>query len=356
MLLDEERYQSIARYLGPKPKWAVPIARGLNFLRKAERCWDPWILKDDDIYRIFYLKGSATKGPWWSVGKICCATSPDLKQWNDLGVMIEPNPDGLWESARLLAGSTYKENGIYYLFYGAAGGNDIMSEGIGLATSKDGWHWQRRSSPFLKPDYDNPYYGRYETHFQWRDPYIVRDHKDGRYYMFITATNKGGAPSQFRGCVALAVADKLSGPYDLLPPAALPLIDGTEESIYREMERPQVIWKNDQYHLFFSCWRPWVNPKWVKKVGAEKIASASLYWYVSDQITGPFKPAKEKPVVDGSWNTGLYATNLFPAPDNPEEFIAYGWFYRMNIVEVAPIYRVVWKNNSIKIVYSPFNR
>jgi beta-fructofuranosidase len=351
MLLEEKQYQRIARYLGSKPRWTVPVSKGFQFLRKGEPCWDPWILKDDDAYRIFYLIGTPKKGePWWSEARICGGISSDLKHWDDLGVLLEPNSETSWESARLLAGSAYKEDDIYYLFYGGAGGINIRNEGIGLATSKDCLNWQRPSSPFLKPDDDNPYYGKYGDHFFWRDPYVVRDHKDGRYYMFVTAVSKEGEPSEFRGCVALAVADKLSGSYTLLPPAASPTLEGTKESIYKEMERPQVIWKNGKYHLFFSCWKLWVNPKWEQR---KEVTSCSLYWYVSEEITGPFKPVSEKPIVEGSSRSGLYAINLLPAPDRPDEFIAYGWYHRMRTIEVAPIYRVIWKDDSIEIKYSP---
>ena len=51
----------------------------------------------------------------------------------------------------MLAGCAYKEGDVYYLFYSAAGNGDIESwhEGIGLATSTDGLHWQRYSTKNL---------------------------------------------------------------------------------------------------------------------------------------------------------------------------------------------------------------
>ncbi|MGI2904279.1 glycoside hydrolase family 68 protein, partial [Tolypothrix sp. VBCCA 56010] len=165
----------------------------------------------------------------------------------------------------------------------------------------------------------------------------------------ICAFLKEGGEGKFRGCVGVAVADKITGPYELLPPAAISVVEGTKESAYYEMERPQVIYKNGKYHLFFSCWTKWLNPKWIEKVGQEQITNSSLYCYVSDHITGPFKPVNEKPVVKGSDKTGMYGINFFSALDNPEEFIAYGWYHRRMTLAISPVYQVRWNNNSIEI-------
>lgn len=58
-----------------------------------------------------------------------------------------------WEAGRMLVGCALKENGIYYLFYSAAGpGVEFLNEGIGLATSTDGRHWLRHSTTeLIKP-------------------------------------------------------------------------------------------------------------------------------------------------------------------------------------------------------------
>lgn len=322
--------------------------------------WDPWILKDGDVYRLFYLVGPRGSGTWWMEGTIHSAISTDMKHWENLGIVLKPKPANAWESGRQLAGCTHKENGIYYLFYSAAGkGVKIMNEGIGLATSVDGLHWQPySSSELVKPKEDNRWYGQFKRqlgkseydYFQWRDPYIVKDYETGKYYMFMCAALKEGGEGKFRGCIGLAVADKITGPYELLPPAAVPVIDGTNESPYYEMERPQVIHKNGKYHLFFSCWTMWLNPKWVQKVGQDKLTDSSLYWYVSDRITGPFKPVSEVPVVKGSEKTEIYGTNFFLVSDKPEEFMAYGWYRKGMTLAISPTVRVCWNNNSIEIM------
>lgn len=348
-------------------KWKSIARHFLRYVGKSELNWDPWILKDGDIYRLFYLR--SLNGPifrrWWEAdSKIYGAISTDMKQWKDIGLILDIEPSNAWEAGRLCAGSTYKENGIYYLFYSAAdkGGagekvkkGEKVTEQIGLATSTDGFHWERFSNqPCLRADENNGWYGRSingsYNYFHWRDPFIVKDQESGKYYMFFSTYSKGDGANQHRGaCIGLAVAEKMAGPYELLPPAATPVLDGTKESPFREMERPQVIYKDGKYHLFFSTFLPNVNPQWIEKVGVDKVTDSSLYWYVSDTITGPFQPVSERPIVEGSEKTGIYGMNFFPALDNSEDFIAHGWRYRIFTLEVSPIYQVQWQVNSITI-------
>lgn len=86
-------------------------------LRRIEPMnWDQWILKDGDVYRMFYLRGTPETIPWWASGKICGAISSDMKHWQDIGTILEPEPANYWESGRMCAGCTYKEDGISHLF------------------------------------------------------------------------------------------------------------------------------------------------------------------------------------------------------------------------------------------------
>ncbi len=132
--------------------------------------------------------------------------------------------------------------------------------------------------------------------------------------MFITASCKG-EHSVFKGCIGLAVSDQINGPYEVLPPVTYPVISETKEGVYYEMERPQVIYRDEKYHLFFSSATSLINQKWIKQVGKGRITNSSLYWYISDKVTGPFVPSSGKPVVKGSESTELYGTNIIEAPN-----------------------------------------
>ncbi len=357
--------QKILTYLEPLPTgsqdWATAgmIERGkfkisetvtgiLRSLRQSEPMnWDPWILQDGDVYRMFYLRGLEGQTPWWTISKICCAVSPDMQQWQDLGSILEPEPANDWESGRICAGCTYKEDGVYYLFYSAGGKEEphLKNEAIGLAVSHDGLHFSRTSNNYLlKPDDGDRWYGRsnWTGHFHWRDPYIFKDDKTGSYYMFICASSK--VPGNFQGCVALAVADKISGPYKLLPPAVEAPANTVEDWPYYHMERPQVIYKGGKYHLFFSCFKMLMNQKWLQ-LSHKRITNSSLFWYISDHITGPYQPInKDDFIVRGSEKTGMYGTNFLQISTESEEFVAYGWYHRLHALAVSQAFRATWKD------------
>ncbi|KAF3889387.1 MULTISPECIES: family 43 glycosylhydrolase [Nostocales] len=321
----------------------------LRSLRRGQpMVWDPWILKDGDIYRLFYLEGLEGQIPWWTISKICGAISTDMKQWQYLGTILEPEPANDWESGRVCAGCTYKEDGVYYLFYSAGGKEPphLRNEAIGLATSTDGIHFSRYSHrPLLMPEKDDSWYGRsnWTGHFHWRDPYIFKDEHTGNYYMFICAGSK--VSGNFQGCVGLAVADKISGPYKLLPPAVEAPVNASDWPYYH-LERPQVIYKNGKYNLFFSCFKQFFNPNWLQKVKHKRVTNSSLYWYIADNIAGPYEPVdNDEYIVKGSEKTGMYGTNFLQISDEPEEFIAYGWYHRIHALEVSKAFQVIWKHS-----------
>jgi predicted GH43/DUF377 family glycosyl hydrolase len=327
-----------------------------SFRRNHPMNWDPWILKDSgpcgvreaNRYRMFYLQGVEGQTPWWITSHICGAVSTDLHHWEDLGILIAPNPEQPLESGRISAGCALKENDTLYLFYSSGGkeGKAFKSEAIGLATSTDGLHWQRHYDHFpLVPTDDDPWYGRcnWTNHFHWRDPYVFKDPKSGQYHMFICASSK--TPGHFQGCVGLAVSDRIDGPYKIQPPVAVTPPETADKWPFYHMERPQVIFKNNQYHLFFSCFRMFLNPAWVKQ-HPRHLTTSSLHWYVFDRITGPYRPAEiNHAIVPGSETTGLYATSLLDITPGSDEFMAYGWYHRLHALEVSPQFRMQWNRD-----------
>ncbi len=321
-------------------------------IRQGYRVWDAILFRDNDRYLLYYLTASRTVKPFWSAGSMEAAQSTDLQNWQYLGPVLEPDRDREWESGRMLSGSVFKEKNIYYFFYSAASKNELLHERIGLATSVDGCRWQRRSEPFLESD--DRYYGARGRNFNgciirhvpWRDPFPFKDFKTGRYYLFITSVLKSDA-STFYGCIAVATSDRIDGCYEILPPAVCPILENTGEGIYAEMERPQVIYKYDRYHLFFSTSPKYINPKWLERVGSTQISLSSLYWYTSDCVTGPYVPSSATPVVKGSDRTGLYGTNFIVGPDG--NLFACGCNRATMTLEVTPRFPVIWNQNRLEI-------
>jgi tetratricopeptide (TPR) repeat protein len=332
-----------------QPGYAPQARRGYYF-------WDAILFKDNNLYRLFYLMGDSKASPYWSVGEVGAAISYDMEKWEYIGVVLQPEPAHEWQSGRMLAGSVYKENGIYYFFYSASPPKPLtLNEGIGIATSTDGISWQRSSNQIINLDTLDTEIYSYSIrstmggikHFACRDPYIFKDTKNNDYYLFIT-TSCQGKNFTFRGCIGLAVSSNINGPYKVLQPVVYPLIPETEEGIFYEMERPQVIYREGKYHLFFSCATHLINSHWIKQVGREGITDSSLYWYVSENITGPFVPTSAKPIVKGSEKTGLYGTSFVEAPNG--ELIACGSNILSYTLEVSPRFPVRWENGCIEII------
>lgn len=296
--------------------------------------WDPWVLKDDDQYRLFYLSGQPDQEPWWKSSSIYGAVSSDLMHWQHQGPVLEPLADQGWESGRIFAGNCYKEQGRYYLFYSAASAQDFDQETIGLATSTDGVTWQRQPEPLLKLPGKELIYGRCDrtNHLHWRDPAIYKDPASGKYYLYFCAflTGMGSGTAHYLGGVGLAVADQIAGPYQLLPPPAGPTAETAATWPFYHLERPQILYLEGQFHLFFSCFKEFVNPQWLATSERNAITDSTLYWYIADSITGPFRPIAPVPVVAGSHSTGLYGTQFFLLNSTEErsEMVVLGWFHQ----------------------------
>ncbi|MEL6263070.1 MAG: family 43 glycosylhydrolase [Cyanobacteria bacterium J06631_12] len=349
-------------------------------LDQAAPCWDPWILKEEDGYRLFYLSGRTDQDPWWGTSWICGAHSQDLQRWQHMGPILEPLSNEGWESGRLFAGSAYKIQGRYYLFYSAASKDDIASEAIGLATSDDGVQWQRSHRPLLawseadavqaSPGVSYAGRCRWASHLHWRDPYIVQSVETQKYYLFFCASL--GHTDRYQGGLGVAIADQLGGPYQLLPPAAGPGVEsismGTTPSVnqalwpFYHLERPQIIFFQGRYHLFFSCFKQFVNPLWLEQLGTHTVSDSTLYWYVSDNIMGPFLPSSSLPVVLGSEKTGLYGTTFFDLPPSdtdvelansePFEMKVIGWYSKDYRLAIAQEFSAIWTSESLKILAS----
>ncbi|NEQ24715.1 MAG: hypothetical protein F6K28_37535, partial [Microcoleus sp. SIO2G3] len=99
----------------------------------------------------------------------------------------------------------------------------------------------------------------------------------------------------------------------------------------------------------FSCFRIYLNPVWLGQVNSRRITNSTLYWYVSDAVTGPYRSifADESPgggvaIVPGSDRVGMYGMNFLPTNDRLDEFIAYGWYHRLHTLGVSPALRASW--------------
>ncbi len=90
--------------------------------------------------------------------------------------ILSPKPEHTWESLAVCNPGAWYENGTYYLLYRAAGDDEKHVIRFGLATSRDGFNFQRAGDePIFSPSVDGPDAGCIE------DARIVK--LDGHYFI-----------------------------------------------------------------------------------------------------------------------------------------------------------------------------
>lgn len=102
--------------------------------------------------------------------------------------VLAPHPDHPWENLAVCNPGVWYEDGLFTMIYRAAGDDFDHVIRFGLATSRDGIHFERASrEPLLGPSEDGPDAGCIE------DPRIVK--LDGHYY--VTYAYRAFRPRQY---------------------------------------------------------------------------------------------------------------------------------------------------------------
>ncbi len=297
----------------------VGVNKHTSYAPKDAHLWDSWILQDADVYRLYHLHApkSLDVEERHDNASIHGAISTDMRNWTDVGEILGPGPKGAWDDKTIWTGETIRHKERYLLFYTGRNNADGELQRIGLATSSDGVHFERGEKPLLEPD------GRwYETTEEspiikaWRDPTVVRDDSTGKYLMYFTAKTKDG-DENYKGCIGIAVADNIEGPYEAQAPVLAP-------GKFAQMEVPQIIQRAGKVFLLFNSLEHDYSPEWAKKIGG---AQTGLVAYVGDSLRGPFEPMLGHGVVVGT-ESNLYTVKLEKDPERPGEYVAYGWYMR----------------------------
>lgn len=289
---------------------------------KGKFLWDLWFIKDKGKYHTFYLQAKKTKDPEKrhnakvSIGH---AVSEDLKKWKKLPTALKPGRKGNWDDIALWTGSVIKRGKKYYMFYTGRNSkkNVMWIQKIGLAISNDLINWKKfEGNPILEAD--KRYYemsnGRNKLGKvgAWRDPFVFKGPKSGRYYMTISARKKGKR-REYNGCIALAESSDLIN-WKILPPILAP-------GRYDEMETSQVVYNKGKYYLFFGvAWKNLYEPQWEKKVGTH----TGLHCYYSQNLRGKYKPVNGNGVVVEHAEK-IYDIRLLHK--RGDEYIAIGWLH-----------------------------
>ncbi len=266
-------------------------------LRLADRwVWDSWLADTGSEYHLFYLQAPRSLGDQLerhfnaSVGH---AVSTDLRQWTELGTVLEAGPPGSWQGMAVWTGSVIEHEGTWYMFYtGTRRAKRGAEQRVGLATSTDLATWTKHGAdPVI--ELDDRWYERVEFD-AWRDPWVMRDPDGAGFHALITARANHG-PTDARGVIGHAWSPDLLA-WEVRPPLSDP-------GEFGHLEVPQAEVVEGTAVLLFS-------------VGLERFSHArrarlpneegGTYLAVGESVLGPWDiaGARRLPVPD------LYAARL----------------------------------------------
>jgi len=288
---------------------------------EGQYIWDSWIVEDEGTLHRYALS-APTKGitpnERHQHAFVRHAVSKDSgASWKDLGAAIEPQPMGtwpdhvIWTSSVLLRKDAEGKKEFLMFITGRSGGDEDWTQQIGLARSRDGQHFSVPEvilSPQETLGYDIS--DGDGIIMAWRDPFLIRDPKDGRWHMLFSAKSKDGC-GVIRPTVGHAVAeDESLTHWSLRPPMELP-------QYYRQVEVPYMLHRNGRYYLFVSTQ---ANPRMEANAGKE----AAFRGYVGDSITGPWSLIYED--SDRVYGHKIYAPTLFEKKHGSGDYGAVTFF------------------------------
>ena len=166
----------------------------------------------------------------------------DLATWTRLPDPL-PEPSAFDDLASW-TGCTVRGEDAWWLFTtGLSRADDGRVQRIGAATSADLTAWNRTG---LVLEADPAHYQLSSESWveeAWRDPWVVRG-DDGRWHMYVTARDVGGAPGC--GVVGHAVSEDLAR-WEVRPPLSSPT------GVFEWLEVISVVRVEGRWVLLFSC-------------------------------------------------------------------------------------------------------
>ena len=214
--------------------------------------WDSWMVDDGATFHLYFLRAPRTlRDPSrrHSHAQIGYATSRDLREWTDHGVVLGPTP-GSWDDLAVWSGSVARgDDGVWRMYYTAINtrGHELKDQQIGLAESDDMYRWHKvGDAPIVSvdPRLYRTLDGNSAASETWRDPFVYRD-PDGGWRMLMTARIAGGRRND-DGVLAAARSSDMRR-WEVLPPVTAA---GTG---FGQMEVPQIRVVNGQPVLVFTC-------------------------------------------------------------------------------------------------------
>lgn len=270
--------------------------------------WDFWLLRRPGAYHLFYLQAPRDlPNPEMrhALATVGHAISPNLRDWDYQGTVLQPGPKGSWDDRAIWTGSLSVRGKTFYMLYTGT----CLEEGgkiqrIGLAVSRDLIHWDKHpANPLIEAD--PRWYGDERaspfSERAWRDPYVIHCKPENAFYSFITARTKEG-PVKSQGCIALARSGNLVD-WEVLPPLRTP-------HAFLQMEVPQCVSHEGRCYLLFSVDKTWCSGSLAAHIGAPP--ATGTYYMVSRTLHGAYSEVK---LLLGDEIGSYYGAKLVQEPD-----------------------------------------
>ena len=147
--------------------------------------------------------------------------------------------------------------------------------------------------------------------------------------------------------------DRENNKRTVLPPVLWQSVE-SGASAFGQIDRPQVILANNQYYLTFSCPSDRLHPDWRSRLVPRRLSESSMFCYVADAITGPYRPFPEdEPFVWGSERTRLTRSGLF-FDSSKQKLFVYGSYPQSQLLEVSQCFSIGWNGEKLGIMFNAF--
>jgi beta-fructofuranosidase len=222
------------------------------------------VIYHDGLYHLFHLVLP-------NHDFIAHAVSEDAMSWRRVKNALFVGDPGSWDDDMLWTMHVTPDpdrEGEWRMFYtGLSRAEYGRIQRIGLARSKDLYHWERCVDRDYPLEMRGPSYeSSVDEGRQWvsfRDPYFFIDEKTGARLLLASGRVKTG-PVIRRGCVALA-REISPDRFEFIAPLHKP-------GLYDDVEVPNLFWLNDRYYL----------------IGSIREDIKIHYWY-SERLEGPYE-------------------------------------------------------------------
>ena len=228
--------------------------------------WQSWILEDKGTYQLFFLQQEpGLIGP--TIGR---AESQDLLHWRPLPSIRVRDRHNAWDDAPITAGTTIKQDGRYWLYYGVEGvwvqgGSDgskrkafggkplqVRDGAIGVMTSVDGRTWAKPAQkPVIAfPQGDSLPYKR----SRWQDISLRYDAQEKLWHGFLSAQQEDlastppGQRPRLKPCIGHVTSSDLQN-WVVHPP----VLESKSRGDFISMEMPDYFELGGRHYLLFTC-------------------------------------------------------------------------------------------------------